>query len=156
MKNNKLQLSDILQNTFTITNLKILVITSFLVLLTGCTGMQSGSESWEGISGTTLKVTIYEFFLFEESASADDIKNQILEKLNQRAALLIASHISMNLTRDKVSSSSDSIFNDSINEVIKSGKLIDYSCTENNYCSANSQYNISNLLETLESINKQQ
>jgi hypothetical protein len=134
---------------------RIISTSASLVLLTGCTGMQNGSEAWEGISGETLKVTIYEFFLFEEKATSEEVKNQIMVKLNQRAALLIASHLSINLSRDKISSSNDLILNRTIDEIIQSGKLADYSCSENNYCSANGEYNVAGLYETLEMIHNQ-
>ena len=137
------------------TVLRIIAISASLVLSTGCTGMQTGSARWEGISGDTLKVTIYEFFLFEEKATSEEVKNQIMAKLNQRAALLIASHLSMNLSRDKISSSNDLILNRTIDEIIQSGKLTDYICSENNYCSAYSEYNVAGLHRTLELINNQ-
>jgi hypothetical protein len=137
------------------TVLRIIAVSASLVLLTSCIGMQSGSESWEGISGETLKVTVYEFFLFEEKATSEDVKNQIMGRLNQRAALLIASHISMSLSRDKISKSNDTLLNTAIDEIIQSGRLTDYSCGENNYCSAYSEYNIAGLKQTLELINNQ-
>jgi hypothetical protein len=135
--------------------IKAAFISTSIVFFTGCFALQTGSESWEGITGETLKVTVYEFFLFEENASSEEIKNHIMIRLNQRAALLIASHLSMNLSRDKISKSNDIILNNKINEIIESGKLTDYICSENNYCSANSEYNVGGLQKILESINNQ-
>jgi hypothetical protein len=139
----------------TIKKIRISVISVSMVLLSSCSGFQTGSGSWEGISGETLKVTVYEFFLFEEKATSEDVKNQIMERLNQRAALIIASHISMSLSRDKISKSNDTLLNTAIDEIIQSGRLTDYSCGENNYCSAYSEYNIEGLKQTLELINNQ-
>jgi len=76
-----------------------------------------------------------------------------MERLNQRAALLVASHISISLSRDKISKNTDIVLNNKIDEIIKSGKLINYSCNENNYCSADSEYNLAGLQQTLESFN---
>ena len=150
MKIIKLLLTNLVPDKIT-----IIAVSASLVMLTGCTGMQNGSESWEGISGETLKVTIYEFFLFEEKATSEEVKNQIMVRLNQRAALLIASHLSMYLSRDKISSSNDLILNKTIDEVIQSGKLTDYFCSENNYCSAYSEYNVAGLHRNLKLINNQ-
>ncbi len=142
-------------NILSLKNIRTSFVSLSMILLTGCSGMHTGSEPWEGISGDTLKVTIYEFFLFEEKATSEEVKNQIMAKLNQRAALLIASHLSMNLSRDKISSNNDLILNRTIDEIIQSGKLTDYSCSENNYCSAYSEYNVAGLHQTLELINNQ-
>ena len=131
--------------------LRIMILVS--VLLTGCSSFQSDTEPWEGISGEILHVALYEFFLFEENAETGDIKNQILVKLNQRAALIIASHISINLSREKVSKNTDAVLNKKIDEIINTGRLINYSCSENNYCSANSEYNLDGLQQTLDSLN---
>ncbi len=142
-------------NVSDIKNIHIAVILASILLLTNCIGLQTGSEPWEGITGETLKVTVYEFFLFEEIATAEEIKSQIMGRLNQRAALLIASHLSINLSRDKTSNNNDIILNSAIDKIIQSGKLTDYSCNENNYCSAYSEYNVAGLEQTLESINNQ-
>jgi len=142
-------------NITIINDLKVFIFLTSSLLLTSCIGIQSGSEPWEGITGNTLKVTVYEFFLFEEKETTEDIKNHILAKLNQRAGLLIASHISINLSRDKISKDTDNVLNNIINEITRSGRLVYYDCNENNYCSANSEYNIADLLKTLESINNQ-
>lgn len=151
MKNNK-QLRAFLplfKNIFI--TLKIVILVS--IFLTSCSTFKSDAESWEGISGEILRVTLYDFFLFEESAETVDIKNQILVKLNQRAALIIASHISINLSREKISKNTDEVLNKKIDEIIKTGRLVNYDCSENNYCSANSEYNLGGLQQTLESLN---
>jgi len=132
------------------------LIILFSVLLSSCSSFKADTSTWEGISGEILQVTLYEFFLFEENAETGEIKNQILAKLNQRAALLIASHISINLSREKISKNTDLVLNKKIDEIIKTGRLINYSCSENNYCSANREYNLGGLQQTLESLNNLQ
>jgi len=133
----------------------LLIQTLILVYLTGCASSSASSEMWEGISGNTLKVTISEFFPFEDDATNDTIKLQIKERLNQRASLIIASHITINLARNKISHEVDITLNKLINETITGGKMINFDCNENNYCAAHGEYDITELQKNLESINNQ-
>ena len=120
-----------------------------------CRSLNTGFEPWEGISDNSLRVIISEFFPLEENLTADDIHNQIKERLNQRASLIIASYISINLPRNKISNETDNTFNKLINEIITDGKQIKYDCSESNYCTGSSEYNIKDLHSFLESLNKQ-
>jgi len=136
---------------------KLLVILSNLALFlffAGCITNRN-IEQWEGISADTLKISISEFFPLDENAEAESSKIQIKERLNQRASLLIASYITINLPRNKISESNDQLFNKLISEIISNGKVVNIECSENYYCSASSEYNISELKKSLEQINKQ-
>ncbi len=121
----------------------------------GCAGFRTASEQWEGISNNTLRITIAEFFPFEEIVTNDEIKIQIKEKLNQRATLIIASHLSINLDRKKINGETDVLLNKLINNAISTGTLSNYECSENNYCTAFSEYDITELQKNLETINNQ-
>jgi hypothetical protein len=124
-----------------------------LVFFAGCGSFKTDSERWEGITDNTLRVTISEFFPFEENTAGDVMQNQIKDKLNQRASLIIASHLSINLARTKISRETDIAFNALINKSLSAGKLLDFECSENSYCTAQGEYNIEELLRILESIN---
>jgi len=123
------------------------------MFLAGCSSYKTTAEQWEGISGNTLIIFISEFFPFDENISSEDIKNQVTERLNQRASLIIASYISLNLSRDKISHDTDTTLNNLMNDTISSGKLLKFDCSEYNYCTANSVYDIAELQKNLESIN---
>jgi len=134
--------------------LKQLLVLHLLLLIcsAGCVNPKT-EETWEGISDNNLKVIISEFFPFEENTAADYITNRIKEKLDQRASLIIASHISVKLSRDKISHEVDVTLNKLINDTISGGKLVDFNCDENNYCSAHGVYDIAELQKNLELIN---
>ena len=110
-------------------------------------------EQWEGITGNILKVTISEFFPFEDNETDESIKIRINEKLSQRASLIIACHVTMNLERSRISGNVDITINKLINEAVESGKMTGFECNENNYCAANGEYDITELQKNLESIN---
>ncbi len=132
----------------------LLFIIFALISSAGCITPKP-EESWEGISDNTLKITISEFFPFEDNATDEFVKKQINEKLDQRASLILASHITMNLARNKISKDTDITINRLINDTINSGKMVQYECNENNYCSAHGEYNIAELQRNLELINNQ-
>ena len=132
----------------------IFIITIILmVFLTGCISYKTGSEQWEGISDNTLKIIISEFFPFDENTNNNDIKNQVTERSNQRASLVIASYITLNLLQNKISHDNDIILNNLLNDTISRGKLLKMECSENNYCTADSEYDIKELKKNLELIN---
>jgi len=132
----------------------LLFIILTLISNAGCISPKA-EESWEGISDNTLKITISEFFPFEDNATDEFVKKQINEKLNQRASLILASHITINLTRNKISKDVDVAINKLINDTINNGKMVQYECNENNYCSAHGEYNTTELQKNLELINNQ-
>ena len=134
---------------------KLFILPGILILLfTACTSPKTG-EPWEGITGNTLKVTISEFFPFEENETDESIKIRINEKLNQRASLIIASHITINLDRNKISGNIDNTINKLINEAVTGGRMTGFECNENNYCAAHGEYDITVLQTNLEFTNKQ-
>lgn len=134
-------------------NLFFITYISLLIFSTGCGSYKTVYDQFEGISDNTLIIIISEFFPFEEHISNEAIKSQIIERLNQRASLVIASYISLNLSRNKISNDNDIILNNLMNEIISRGKLLRLDCSENNYCSANGEYDIAELKKKLESIN---
>jgi len=128
------------------------VLLVFLSAL-NCSSYNTDLEKWEGISESNLRVTISEFFPFEENITSDNIKQQIKDRLDQRASLLLASHISINIPRNKISHETDIFINDQMNSTIAGGVVLRYDCTENNYCTAEAEYNIAELQKKLELIN---
>jgi len=134
--------------------IKLFLSLQILVLIS-CNSYKTDSEPWEGISENIMKITISEYFPFEENAGNDYIKSQIKGKLDQRASLIIASYISINLLRNKISHDTDVTLNNLINETITKGKLLNFNCSENNYCTAYGEYNITELQKNLKIINNQ-
>ena len=129
----------------------IKIQTLTLIYLLGCSSFNSSSELWEGVSDNTLRVVISEYIPYHEIIN-DDIETSVKEKLNQRGSLLIASYIVMNLDRNKSSYETDTLFNNLIGEAIAQVKIISIDCSENNYCRAIAEYNISEILKELESM----
>jgi len=125
-----------------------------MVCLLGCSSFNHSSELWEGVSGNTLRVIISEYFPYHEVKNSDNIKSSTTERLARRGSLLIASYIVMNLDKSKSSHETDILFNKLMDEAIKHGKIINIDCSDNNYCRAIGEYNISEILKNLESINK--
>lgn len=134
---------------------KIFFLLSIVILIYDACAAPKTGEPWEGISGNTLKVSISEFFPFEENETDESIKIRINEKLNQRASLILASHITLNLDRSKISGNLDITINKLINDAVTGGKMTGFECNENNYCAADGEYDITELQTNLEFINKQ-
>jgi hypothetical protein len=133
----------------------IIIQIFFIISLISCISFNTSNEQMEGITDNTLKIIIAEFFPFEEKSSNEKIESVLKQKLNERASLVIASYISINLSRNKISPKVDITLNNLINEVLAQGKLINYHCTENNHCTAHAEYNINELIKNLSSINNQ-
>ena len=133
------------------TRLFLIIQTLTIIFLSGCSG-NSTQEIWEGVSDNTLRVIISEYFPYHEIGDSDSIKLSVRERLDQRGYLLIASYIVMNLDKSKGSHEVDTLFNSLMDEAIKQGKIIHTDCSESN-CRAMGEYNISEILKTLESIN---
>jgi len=132
--------------------LKIQVIA--IIYLIGCSSFNSSSELWEGVADNTLRVIISEYFPYNEVNSNDSINVSAKEKLDQRGSLLMASYIVMNLDKSKSSHEIDVLFNNLMAEAIRQGKIINIDCSDNNYCRAIGEYDISEILQRLESINR--
>ena len=141
-----------LKKSNTMKKLFIKIQTLTLIYLLGCSSFNNPPELWEGVSDNTLRVVISEYIPYNEINN--DIETSVREKLNQRGSLLIASYIVMNLDRSKSSYETDTLFNNLIDESIKQGKIISIDCLEDNNCRAIGEYNISDILKELESINK--
>jgi len=133
----------------------IIILSAIIVFLLSCRSYYSNSVKWEGISENLLKIVIAEFFPFEENITDDKIKVIVKQRADSRASLIMASHVSIKLARDKVSPANDVDLNNLINQSVASGKLIDYHCFENNYCTATAEYDIFELLKKLAEINNQ-
>ena len=133
------------------------IITLVLAIATGLLSCRSfnSTEKWEGISENRLKIVISEFFPFDENISNEKISVLIKHKLDTRASLIMASHISINLAREKISQKNDLVLNDLINKALGTGKLINHYCSENNHCSAEAEYDLTTLLNKLSAINNQ-
>ncbi len=129
------------------------VLIIVLFFLSGCRFNKDDSEPWEGITGNILKINISEFFPFEENIDNAAMKKMISERINQRASLIIASYISMNLPKNQASPDNDAVFNKMMDSIISSGILSEYECYENNYCTAHIEYDISELQKKLEQLN---
>ena len=133
----------------------IIILYAIIISLLYCSSYNSNSEKWEGISGSRLKIVIAEFFPFEENVMNNKIEAIVKQRADSRASLIMASYISINLSRDKISPANDVALNNLINESVSTGKLTDYHCSENNYCNASAEYDITALLKKLEAINNQ-
>ena len=123
--------------------------------LLSCRSYNKNSERWEGLSENRLTIVLAEFFPFEENLADDKITAIIKQRVDARASLILASHISINLERNKISPKNDVALNKLINDTVISGKLINHYCTENNYCTATAEYDIIELLKKLTAINNQ-
>lgn len=134
---------------------KLFLLLNIIILVYVACVAPKTEEQWEGITGNVLKVTISEFFPFEDNETDESIKIRINEKLSQRASLIIACHITMNLERSRISNDVDITINKLINEAVAGGKMTGFECNENNYCTANSEYDITELQTNLDLINKQ-
>jgi len=134
---------------------KITIITVVLIYLLSCRSYNKNTERWEGLSETRLTIVLAEFFPFEENLTNDKITAIIKQRVDARASLILASHISINLKRNKISPKNDVALNKLINDAVISGKLINHYCTENNHCTATAEYDIIELLKKLTAINNQ-
>ena len=135
------------------TRLFLIIQTLIIICLSGCSGFNSTTELWEGVSDNRLRVIISEYFPYNEIRNSDNIKSSVRARLDQRGSLLMASYIVMNLDKSKSSYEIDAQFNNLMDEAIKQGEIINIDCSENNYCRAIGEYNISEILIKLESIN---
>lgn len=119
------------------------------LLIPGCASFEQTQYNWEGITDNQLKVTVYEFFLFDDNSGEEKNSVQVRGRVQQRASLLLACFASINLPRDKVTPEVDRIMNILIEKTISEGKFTGYQCNENHYCTASGLYNISEIRKTL-------
>ena len=131
--------------------LLIIIILSLLSTIT-CSSIKNSSEQWEGITDNAMRVTISEFFPLDENMTDDDIRNMLKDRLNQRASLIIASHLSINIPKNSISRDNELTLNKLINDSLSGLKFTNYECTENNYCQAHGEYDITVIQENLKTL----
>jgi len=119
-----------------------ILLTVLLISVTSCISSHNQSEKWEGFTGDRMRVVISEFFLPDEQNPSAIPDQMIRERVLQRASLLLASYVNMNLPRDKVSHESDELFNRLISNSLSSPKIISSECLENNYCTIITEFDI--------------
>jgi len=122
--------------------IKAALLIIIILLMVSCAGSQQQSEMWEGYTDDRMRVVISEFFLPDEKNPSAIPELMIKERVLQRASLLLASYVNINLPRDKVSPESDALFNRLINESLSTPKTIKSECLENNYCTVITEFNI--------------
>lgn len=134
--------------------LKKITLYVFIIILFSCNTGSNRKNSYEGFNGNRLVVFVSELIPEKQSITDDQLSAVLMEKLNQRASVILACYVSININRAKVSSSSDLALNKTINETIYHGKIIHYSFNERGYCDAFGEYDISNVFEVIKNINK--
>jgi len=120
----------------------VILLTVLLLPVMSCISSNIQSEMWEGFTGDRMRVIISEFFMPDEKNPSAIPEQIIRERVLQRASLLLASYININLPRDKVSPESDELFNKLINESLSSPKTVSSECLENNYCTVITDFDI--------------
>ena len=133
--------------------MKKIITSVFLFLLFpvfSCSRSQLQPEMWEGFAGDRMRVVISEFFMPDEN-NPDAIPHRLIkERVAQRGSLLLASYVNINLPREKVSPESDAVFNKLINDSISASKLILSECSENNFCTVITDFDIAPVNRELE------
>jgi hypothetical protein len=109
---------------------------------------------YEGFNGNTLTVFIIEF-IPEEINTEAALSPQLQEKLNQRAFIILASYVSININRSKVSPANDRLLNNIITSTLSQGRIVQFSFNEKGYCEAFAEYDISSFFKILNEINNQ-
>ena len=109
---------------------------------------------YEGFEGNKLTVFISEF-IPEKKQTEAQLSTLLQEKLNQRAFIILACYVSININRSKVSSPNDQMLNDTINSAIAHGAIIQYSFNEEGYCEAFAEYELSGFFKVIDEINNQ-
>lgn len=122
-----------------------IILSSFLLCIMSCQSTQVQSEKWEGFSGDKMRVVISEFFIPDEKDPSAIPEQMIRERITQRASLLLASYVNINLQRDRVSPESDALFNRLIAESLSSPVTLFSECSENNYCTVISEFDITSV-----------
>lgn len=107
---------------------------------------------WEGFTGDRMRVVVSEFFMPDEKNPSAIPEQIIRERITQRASLLLASYVNINLPRDRVSPESDSLYNKLINESLALPKTISLECMENNYCTVITEFDISVINKELQKV----
>lgn len=129
---------------------KILLIITVIAVIS-CSINQNRSILYEGFNGNRLTVFIARFIPRE--SAPDQITEILIKNLNDRAFMILACYVSLNIERSKISATNDGILNKIIGETVSRGKIIKYSFNENGLCEAFAEYDISDFINTLNKIN---
>ncbi|HPS56530.1 MAG TPA: hypothetical protein PK514_00355 [Spirochaetota bacterium] len=108
---------------------------------------------YEGFKGNMLTVFISEFIPDDKKNSGGQLSPILMDKLNQRAFMILACYVSISVNRSKVSSSNDLLLNKVINSTLSQGRIIQYRFNEKGYCEVFAEYDISVFLSAVDDIN---
>lgn len=134
--------------------ISIISILAFCLMIISCRTSQDKADRWEGFTGDKMHIMISEFFMPDEKSPAVIPEQLIKERIEQRASLLLASYININLPREKVSSETDATFNRLINESLAAPKTLLYDCSDNNYCTVITEFDIATVNRELERLKR--
>lgn len=122
-----------------------------LILLSSYCGTSKKDTPWEGIQNNTLRVAIYEFSPDDEDPAA--YRERIIIAGKSRAALILVSHASLNIERERVTPLTDALLNRVITVIIENGRIMSLDCRETGYCLSFIEYDITTLNDALKEIN---
>lgn len=125
-----------------------------VILALSCASSGNRKPLYEGFSGNTLTVLIIEFIPEEKNTEAA-LRPLLLEKLNQRAFIILASYVSININRSKVSAATDRLLNDIISSTLSQGRIVQFSFNEKGYCEAFAEYDMTGFFKVMNEINNQ-
>ncbi|HOP61724.1 MAG TPA: hypothetical protein PK358_00565 [Spirochaetota bacterium] len=131
-----------------------IILAVLLLVLISCEKSGVKSDRWEGFHGEKMRVMISEFFIPDEKDPLAIPEDKIKKRVSQRASLMLASYININLPREKISPASDSTFNRLINETLQAPETISSECLENNHCTVITEYDITPVNRELERLKK--
>ena len=129
---------------------KILLIITVIAVIS-CSINQNRSILYEGFNGNRLTVFITRFVPRENTPA--QITEILMSSLNERASIILACYVSLNIERSKISATNDGILNKIIGETVSRGKIIKYSFNENGLCEAFGEYDIGDFMNTLNRTN---
>lgn len=116
----------------------------------------SVSERYEGFNDSTLIVVVTEYIPQTDNNPPDKILSILTEKSGFRAFKIMACYVTVHIDTKKVSPEADALLNKTINDIIALGKITRSDCNDEGDCVAESEYNVKNLFEVIESINSRQ
>lgn len=134
--------------------LRKITLCILIFIFFSCSTGSHRKPAYEGFDCSRLIVFISELIPEKQNITDDQLSAILTAKLNQRASVILACYVSININRSKVSSSNDLILNNTINETLSHGKIIRYSFNERGYCEAWGEYDIEGFLKIIDGINK--
>lgn len=132
---------------------RILIFSLIIINVISC-DKHYNAKKFEGFAGESLKVYVYEFIPEHESNPDEKNLSILTEKLNNRSFQILACYVSINLKREKVSPENDHTLNQTVNDIISKGRITQYDCFDNGYCEAFAEYNVKDLFEVIQILNK--